>query len=158
MNNKAKTVCFSGHRSFFDSKEEIKKSLEAAIRKCIESGSERFITGGAIGFDTLAALTIIRLRKEFTQIRLILALPCPPNEQTLKWKEEQKTEYQKILSLADDVKILSEKYTERCMLDRNKYMVDNSCKLIHYLRSGKRGGTKQTVNYAIKQGIELIGI
>ena len=158
MNDKTKTVCFSGHRTFHDPKAEIEKSLEAVIRKCIESGSERFITGGALGFDTLAALTVIRLRQEFPQIQLILALPCPPNEQMLKWTEEQKNEYQKILGLADDVKVLSEKYTEKCMLERNKYMVDNSCKLIHYLRSDGRSGTKQTVNYAIKQGVELIGI
>lgn len=158
MNDKTKTVCFSGHRKLHDPKAEIEKNLETAIRQCIEAGSERFITGGAPGFDALAALTIIRLRREFTQIRLILALPCPPKEQTLKWTENQKEEHKKILDLADDVKILSDKYTEKCMLDRNKYMVDNSCKLIHYLRSDGRSGTKHTVNYAKKQGVELIGI
>ena len=158
MNNKSKTVCFSGHRSFRDPKAEIEKNLEFAIRQCIENGSEQFITGGALGFDTLAAWTIIRLRREFPQIRLVLALPCLPNEQILKWTAEQKDEYQKILDLADDVKILSEKYTDKCMLERNKYMVDNSSKLIHYLRSDGRCGTKHTVNYAKKQGIELIGI
>lgn len=158
MNNKTKTVCFSGHRKFHDPKAEIEKSIEAAIRQCIEAGSDRFMTGGALGFDTLAAQTIIRLRSEFPQIRLVLVLPCPPDEQTLEWTAEQKDEYQEILKLAEEVNILAESYTCDCMLKRNKYMVDNSSKLIHYLRSEKRGGTKQTVNYAIKQGIELIEI
>lgn len=157
MNVKDKTVCFSGHRRFHDPKAEIEKNLEAAIRECIESGAERFIAGGALGFDTLAAWTVIRLRSEFPQIRLILALPCPPAEQTLKWTATQKDEYEKIRSLADEVTILSPKYTDKCMLDRNKNMVDQSYKLIHYLRTN-RGGTKHTVGYAQKQGIELIGI
>lgn len=43
------------------------------------------------------------------------------------------------------------------MLDRNRYMVDNSSTLIHYLRSN-RGGTSYTVSYAQKQNIQLIGI
>lgn len=157
MNDKTKTVCFSGHRVFHNPKKEIEISLEAVVRQCITNGFEVFITGGALGFDTLAAWTVIRLRNEFPQIRLVLALPCRPEDQTLKWSANQKEEYQKILNLADDVKVLSGRYTDRCMLDRNRYMVDSSSKLIHYLRT-ERGGTKYTVNYAKNQGVELIGI
>ncbi|MBD5156135.1 MAG: DUF1273 domain-containing protein [Butyrivibrio sp.] len=157
MNTKEKTVCFSGHRDFHDPKAEIEKSLEAAIRQCIDDGAESFITGGALGYDTLAAWTVIRLREEYPQIKLVLALPCPPAAQTLKWKDEQKAEYEKIRELADEEHILSTCYTRSCMLDRNRFMVDNSYRIIHYLRSD-RGGTRYTVNYAKKQGIELIGI
>lgn len=157
MNSKTKTVCFSGHRVFQDPKAEIEKKLETAVRECIDKGAECFITGGAIGFDTLAARTIIRLREEFPQIKLILALPCPPQAQTLKWSAPQAAEYREILGLADDVRILSQTYTQSCMCDRNRYMVDNSSTLIHYLRSN-RGGTSYTVNYAQKQNIELVGI
>lgn len=158
IDDKTKTVCFSGHRKFFDPIAEIEAKLEAEIRKCIESGMERFITGGALGFDTLAAQTTIRLRREFPQIRLFLALPCPSEDQTRYWKPTEKAEYKEILELADEVKVLAKSYTDDCMFDRNKYMVNNSCKIIHYLRHNGRSGTKQTVNYAQKQGIELIGI
>ncbi len=157
MNDKTKTVCFSGHRVLYDPKQDIEISLENSVRQCIANGAEIFMTGGAIGFDTLAALTVIRLRREFPQIRLVLALPCPPGEQTLKWTAKQKDEYRVIYESADKVNILAKNYTRNCMLDRNKYMVDHSYKLIHYLRFD-RGGTKHTVNYAQKQGIELIGI
>lgn len=157
MNAKEKTVCFSGHRNLHDPKAEIEKCLEAAVRQCIADGAEDFIAGGALGFDTLAAWTVIRLRSEFPQIRLILALPCPPAAQTLKWTAEQKDEYEKIRKLADEENILAESYTRSCMLDRNKYMVDHSYRLIHYLRTNS-GGTNHTVNYAKKQGIELVGI
>ena len=79
MSSKNTTVCFSGHRVLHDPKTEIEKKLEAAVRECISKGAERFLTGGALGFDTLAAKTIIHLRTEYPHIKLILALPCPPH-------------------------------------------------------------------------------
>lgn len=157
MNIREKTVCFSGHRILYDPKEEVEKNLEAAVRQCIADGSKGFITGGALGVDTLAALTVIRLRKEYPEIRLMLALPCPVADQTLKWSNSQKEVYRNILDLADEVKVLSDKYTDKCMLDRNRFMVDNSGTLIYYLRT-ERGGTGYTVRYAKKQTIKLIAI
>ena len=32
--------------------------------------------GGALGFDTLAAQTVLDMKKEYPQLRLILVLPC----------------------------------------------------------------------------------
>ena len=52
MSSKSITVCFSGHRVLHDPKTEIEKKLEAAVRECISKGAERFLTGGALGFDT----------------------------------------------------------------------------------------------------------
>ena len=157
MNNKQKTVCFSGHRILHEPKEVVERSIEIAIRQCISEGAEIFMTGGALGVDTIAAWTVIRLRKEFPEIRLVLALPCPSVEQTLKWSDSQKEEYQKILDLADEVKVLSDKYTDSCMLDRNRHMIESSGTLIYYLRT-ERGGTSYTVRYAKKQAIKLIAI
>lgn len=157
MNIREKTVCFSGHRILYDPKEEVEKNLEAAVRQCIADGAKGFITGGALGVDTLAALTVIRLRKEYPDIRLMLALPCPAAEQTLKWSDSQREEYRNILDLADEVQVLSDKYNDKCMLDRNRFMVDNSGTLIYYLRT-ERGGTGYTVRYAKKQTIKLIAI
>ncbi len=157
MNIREKIVCFSGHRILHDPKEVVERSIEIAIRQCISEGAEIFMTGGALGVDTIAAWTVIRLRKEFPEIRLVLALPCPSVEQTLKWSDSQKEEYQKILDLADEVKVLSDKYTDSCMLDRNRHMIESSGTLIYYLRT-ERGGTSYTVRYAKKQAIKLIAI
>lgn len=157
MNNKDVTVCFSGHRILKDPKEEVEANLEAAIRQCIDNGSEVFMTGGALGFDTLAAWTVIRLKNEYPRIQLVLALPCPTEEQSIKWTIKQKNEYQQILNQADEVRILSKVYTDTCMLDRNDYMVDNSSTIVYYLRYN-RGGTKHTVKYAQSKGIQMIGI
>jgi len=157
MTDKSKTVCFSGHRVLYDPKEIIEKRLETAVRQSISKGADTFIAGGAIGFDTIAAHTVIRLRGEYPDIRLILALPCPPEYQTLKWKAWQKKEYSEILKQADEVRVLSDEYTKDCMPSRNRYMVDNSGTLIYYLRID-HGGTKYTVDYAKGKGTNLVGL
>lgn len=157
MQKKSQIVCFSGHRVLHDPKKVVEKRLEAAIRQSIADGARTFIAGGAIGFDTIAAQTVIRLRGEYPDIRLVLALPCPPEFQTLKWTACQKKEYGEILKQADEVRVLSEKYEDGCMLSRNRYMVDNSDTLIYYLRSDY-GGTKHTVGYAKGKGIDMVAL
>ncbi len=157
MDEKSKTVCFSGHREISEPIEDIEKRLEVIVRQCIIKGAEQFITGAAFGFDAISAKTVIRLRKEYPNIRLVLALPCSPEYQTRGWTEQQKKEYQEIFRQADERRILSEKYTKGCMFARNRYMVDNSGTLIYYLHSDK-GGTKYTVDYARRKGIELVGL
>lgn len=48
--------CFTGHRYLpADRLGEIKKRLEAESEACIRQGVILFETGGALGFDTMAA-------------------------------------------------------------------------------------------------------
>lgn len=157
MYERAKTVCFTGHRKLLEPRQDIERNLEKVVRECIANGARTFITGGAIGFDTIAAQLIIRLRSEFPNIVFALALPCPPEQQTLKWTDEQKAEYNAIHQKADFVKIVSDRYTRDCMFARNRLIVDRSGILISYLRKDS-GGTLYTVNYGRKQGLTIISI
>ena len=69
--------CFTGHRYLpADRLGEIKKRLEAESEACIRQGVILFETGGALGFDTMAAHTVLRLREGYA-VRLRLVLPCP---------------------------------------------------------------------------------
>ena len=114
-----------------------------------------FGAGGALGFDMLAEEAVLQLKEEYPHIRLILVLPCPPEQQTLKWSSEQRLKYYDILQRADRVRVLSPQYTSGCMLTRNRHLADNSAYLISYLRE-KRGGTAYTVAYAERQGLQII--
>ncbi|MBQ4164989.1 MAG: DUF1273 family protein [Oscillospiraceae bacterium] len=100
---------------------------------------------------------VLRLKERYPQIRLVLVLPCPPEQQTLKWNAEQKRRYYDIMARADKVRVLSERYSSSCMLDRNRHMVDSSGYLICYLRE-LSGGTYYTVNYAERVGVEIVRI
>lgn len=95
------SCCFSGHRSILDEDfPKIEFLLFQETERLIQGGVDHFITGGALGFDTLAALTVIELRREYPQIALELALPC--KNQCRRWSKENVLQYQNILSLADN--------------------------------------------------------
>lgn len=151
-----KTCCFSGHREIpFDETIQIAERLEINIIKLIESGYRYFGTGGALGFDTMAAQTVLKLKKEFPHIRLILVLPCI--SQTKNWKNRDIKIYETIKSQADKVVYTSSEYYNGCMLKRNRHLVDNSSACICYLANNS-GGTAYTVNYAYAKGLTVINI
>ena len=61
------TCCFSGHRHL--PKQEtlhIHNLLVKHILKLIHIGVNTFICGGALGFDTLAALAVLKIRSIYT--------------------------------------------------------------------------------------------
>lgn len=155
MIEKSKVACFSGHRKLPSDCTELKNNLERAVVELIEQGVVLFGNGGALGFDMLAAETFLRLKKDYPHIKLVMVLPCPPEQQSLKWSDEQKKRYYNILEQADKVRILSPQYTNSCMLERNRHMVAHSGFLICYLRRNS-GGTFYTVNCAERFGLEII--
>ena len=66
MNNlRVNTCCFTGHRIIpSGEKETIRNLLETAIEKAIQDGYRFFGAGGALGFDTLAAQTVLTLKQQ----------------------------------------------------------------------------------------------
>lgn len=153
---KSKTCCFTGHREISPEKRtEIIGRLERIITSLYQKGVQYYGAGGALGFDTLAAQTILKLRKKYPDIKLILVLPCLT--QTKGWKPEDVEEYERIKVQADKVTYTSQEYTKGCMFKRNRHLVDNSSVCICYLTKNS-GGTAYTVSYAKIQGIEVINI
>lgn len=148
---KERTACFTGHRTIpFLQRRKIEKRTEEAMIEAIEQGYRFFGAGGALGFDTLAAQTVLRLKKTYPQIKLILVLPCL--SQTRGWKSEDIAEYERIKAAADKVVYTSQEYTRDCMFKRNRHLVDNSSLCIAYLTENT-GGTAYTVDYARSKGL-----
>lgn len=75
--DKSKTCFFTGHRKIAQSKIEIVKAqLAENIEKMItEYDVNTFIDGGALGFDTIAAETVIEMREKYQNIKLVMYLP-----------------------------------------------------------------------------------
>lgn len=154
-NIKNKTCCFTGHRIMTDNHIIVKEKLKTEILKLINNGVCYFGTGGAIGFDTIAALTILELRQTYTHIKLILVLPCP--EQDKYWNDKDKRIYAKIKEQADKITFISNHYTKQCMFIRNRWLVDNSGYCITYCNSSI-GGTAYTVKYALSKNVKIINL
>ena len=153
---KSITCCFTGHRKLpKDNYPTIKSNLRTAVVNNIENGYRFFEAGGALGFDTIAAQTVLELKESYPQIRLILVLPCVT--QTKSWQKDDIDEYNRIKELADEVVYTSKEYSKGCMHKRNRYLVDHSTLCICYLTENK-GGTAYTVKYAESKGVSVINI
>ncbi|MBE7024728.1 MAG: DUF1273 domain-containing protein [Ruminococcaceae bacterium] len=150
----AYSCCFTGHRMIrredFDG---VLDSLRHALPIFADSGVNEFICGGALGFDTLAAQEVLRLKKDFPLVRLSLVLPC--KDQSARWTAAQKETYASILEKADHTECLFDKYVPGCMQMRNRRMVDRSHVCIAYY-TGRPGGTDYTVKYAKEKGVRLL--
>lgn len=150
-----RTCCFTGHRQIApEDRERLKEFLIEAVKEAIRRGVDTFVTGGALGFDTLAALTVLEAQRVLPHLRLVLALPC--EDQTKYWRERDVELYRRIRRQADEVQVLSPSYFNGCMQARNRYMVNRSALCVAYLVGDGGGGTGYTVNYAAQKGLTII--
>ena len=153
---KEKTCCFTGHRIIPDSDlERVKQCLTDTIIEAISNGYRYFGAGGALGFDTLAAQTVLSLREKYPSIKLILVLPC--TTQTKRWQDKDIRIYEHIMQQADKIVYVSKEYTKDCMFQRNRHLVDYSSLCICY-RTKDYGGTAYTVSYAKSNGLKVINL
>ena len=150
------TVCFTGHRKL-ESHNVVQTAslLEEIIISLASEGAVDFRAGGAVGFDTLAALCVLTAKEKFPNIRLHLFLPC--RNQTCGWADGDIEKYNYILSQADSVKYISEKMAPGCMLKRNRALVDGADLCIAYCKKST-GGTAYTVSYAKERGVKVKNI
>lgn len=152
---RSKTCCFTGHRKLPGYKlDHIMKRLEHEVETLIAQGVTTFISGGALGFDQIAASLIAEKKKE-QNIRLVFALPC--RNQNEFWSADQKRLYRELLTKADEIIYVSEEYYDGCMKKRNHHMVDLSayciCACLY-----SASGTGQTVKYARQKGLRVINV
>lgn len=153
---KERTCCFTGHRKIPPLQSlQIAERLKTELIKLIDQGYLYFGAGGALGFDTIAAKTVLTLQQSCPQIKLILVLPC--KTQTRGWEKEDIAIYEDIKKRCNKVVYTSEDYTRGCMLKRNRHLVDNSSACVCYLTESK-GGTAYTVEYARRSGIKIVNL
>ena len=146
-----KTCCFTGHRKI--AKEDIviiPEILDKLIDKLVGMGVRSFRAGGAPGFDTLAALAVLRKKKKYPELSLILDLPC--RNHCIGWGGEDKSIYNYVLSQADEINYAEPTYTQGCIMKRNRMLVDNADICIAYCTRDS-GGTAYTLDYAKKNGL-----
>ena len=162
-----KTATFTGHRpQFFNNVYDIQNKLYKPIIEQITNTSEdlikqgvtKFISGSALGIDTIAFFCIHKLKAKYPDLKNILAIPyeCQGsnwNENDIKWLNMMK-------QLADEVVYVDElerykvgragTYNPKKLNKRNEYMVDESDFVIA-VWSGEKSGTKNCIGYALTQ-------
>ena len=116
--------------------------MKEEIKTLIARGADTFLCGMAIGFDLLAAETVLSLKRKNPQIKLIACIPCIGQEKYFS-KTDQKR-YVSAVKKADEQVILSDSYYRGCMQVRDKYMADRGDVMIAYCKK-KEGGAAYTV-------------
>lgn len=147
--------CFTGHRpdKLNISEKAVIRALEKEIRIAIQDGYNVFLTGMAMGVDLWAAEIVIRLRKkEKLPLKLIAASPFEGFEQ--RWPVAWQKRYNAVMAEADLIRFISPCYHRDCFQDRNIFMVNHASRVIA-VYNGEKGGTKNTIDYAIRNGIPV---
>lgn len=162
--NKETTCCFTGPRpqrlpmngnEYSAEIAALKIKIRKAVLDAYDEGFRFFITGMAEGFDILAAEAVLDLKEDYEDAVLVAALPY--NDAPKHHSENTCRRMEKILSCCDFIYSLGEEYLPGCELRRNKYMVDNSSRIIGYY-NGLSAGTSHCWNYAIENSLEMVNL
>lgn len=164
MPERSITCCFTGHRAsklpwgFHEDDPRcvtLKKQIYDTVDALYDSGIRHFICGMANGCDLYFGEAVLLLKQKKTDITLEAAIPYAG--QADHWNEQEKSRWQAIRNNSDYITIVSQRYTKDCMNKRNRYMVDHASVLIAAY-NGSKGGTQNTLLYAIRSKCEVIQI
>jgi uncharacterized phage-like protein YoqJ len=147
--------CFTGHRpeKLSRSEKEIKETLRSEINLAVQAGFTVFITGMARGVDLWAAEIVLKQRKQNDAIKLICAIPHEGFES--RWSAEWRQLYNYVRDHADLVRIIGKGYYSGVYQVRNEWMVNHSARVIAVF-NGQASGTKNTIDYAHRQGVPVV--
>ena len=105
--------------------------------------------------NTVAALSVLKLREMYPHVRLILVLSH--RAQSKCWSKKDIAVYENIKNRADKVVYISDEFTRDCVYRRNRHFINGSSMCICYL-SREDSGTEKTVCVARKEGLQIINI
>lgn len=158
---KDKTCCFTGHRPdklpWGENENDprcrrLKRSIAQAVEDAYVAGCTHFITGMARGVDLYCAEAVLELREAEGDITLECARPC--ETQADSWPQAEQERYRSILDRCDFETLVQHSYDRFCMIRRNQYMVSRSGRIIAVYNGVPKGGTYQTLAYAMKKGLD----
>ena len=153
----SKICCFTGSRDIDDfNASDISRALEEVLVNLIENEDYTdFRAGGAVGFDTIAALCVLNLKRRYPHIKLHLFLPCKNQDKFFSlWERKY---YFQTIKYADSITYTQEHYSDSAMMKRNMAMVDGSDICVAFLTK-LTGGTYNTVKYAKRKNVPVKNI
>ena len=127
----------------------LKINLRSEIEKAILRGYETFICGLSQSYDICCSEIVLELKKQYSNNKLIGTLSH--KNQHYEWAKQKNSQYQKILKQLDEIRCIYENATGiKCILERNRYMVNNSSLVIAFFNE-----SSEILEYARKQGLEI---
>ena len=164
MRARQESCCFTGHRPTklpwrYDESDSrcaaLKRRMMDAVELAYEQGYRHFICGMAMGCDLYFCECVLALRQRCPEVTIEAAIPCPT--QADAWPEAQRARYRALVEACDFETMVSARYTSSCMQRRDRYMVDHASLLIAAF-DGSAGGTRYTMEYAMRRGISVVDL
>ncbi len=148
------TVAFFGHR-YVDNFFTVENKLEEVIRGLLCSKQYvEFLVGRNGDFDQMVSSTVLRMKRNVrddnSALRLVLPYP------TAEFENNEDSFY----NYYDEIEICDEStkaHFKGAMQIRNRSMVDRADLVVCYIER-KEGGAFQTIQYAVKQGANIINL
>ena len=141
-------ICFFGQRNLSPAEAPLlEEELERLALRLAGYGPAWFLTGGAPGFETLAARGVLRARRCRPGIRRALGLPG--EGPSWGWSAADAAAYREIFAQADSRFFLARGYYPGCIQRQGRWMVDRCGLCVCQFSAGAPGGhTGQLVAYA----------
>ena len=164
MRARQESCCFTGHRPTklpWRYREDdhrclrLKRRIMDALEAAYEEGYRHFLCGMAQGCDLYFCECAIELRRRHSDVTIEAAIPCPT--QADSWPAAQRQRYRALLEACDFETMVSSVYSPSCMQRRDRYMVDHASLLIAAF-DGSSGGTRYTVEYAMRRGLDILDL
>lgn len=148
------TVVFFGHR-YIDNPLKVEELLEEQIRKLInEKEYVDFIVGRNGEFDQCVSSTVLRVRKNVRDDNSALVLVLPYATAEYLNNENYFHEYYTDIEISHAASVA---HPKSAIQIRNREMIDRADLVICYIER-ENGGAWQTVQFAIKQGKNVINL
>lgn len=154
-------LCFTGHRKVeglyppHGRWNGILNKMSDIVFQATKVGYTEFISGGAVGFDQVAAKAVIVVKAFGTPITLTMALPFKGFD--AKWPQASREELALLMAGADSTIYVSEPgYAAWKLMKRNEYMVNNANSVMALYLDNTSGGTLNCMNYAMKNSRPIL--
>ena len=164
MRGRQSACCFTGHRPGklpwrYDEGDPrclaLKQRIADAVEAAYQEGFRHFLCGMALGCDLYFCECVLRLRQDHRAVAVEATLPFPTQADAAP--PDQRRRYARLVAACDYETLVSQRYSPACMQRRDRYMVDHASLLIAAF-DGSPGGTRYTVEYAMRRGLEIVDL
>lgn len=128
--------------------------METEVCRALEDGYTTFISGFADGADLLFAEIVAQYMQQNPHIFLEAAIPYPNRINNANAR------LRGILARCSGMRIVSDNYHTQCFAKRNRYMVQQSNRVIAVYDGRESGGTLFTMRYThcLERDVRVINI
>ena len=137
-------VAFCGHKNVYQT-ERVSQQVKQIVSSLVKEGADTFLLGGYGSFDSIAAITVRELKKDYPGLRSILVLPYLNRDYDASLYDE---------SVYPPIEDVPKRFA---ISRRNEWMVDKADVIIAYV-DHDWGGAAATLRYAERKKKRIINV